>query len=66
MIDPLDNQDTFHPTPDMRCDVCDDNKRHMIYDWYHGDSIQLCVNCYVHKYGVQTLIKNYGKEFAYG
>ncbi len=43
----------------MICEVCNDGKRDIILDHYHGEDIDLCVNCYVNKYGVQDLIKHY-------
>ena len=48
------------------CEICSDITRNIIYDHYHGDDIDICINCYQHKYGVEDLVKNYGYQIAWG
>ena len=66
MKDPLEDSDTIEiPIDDgIACDVCGDMRRHIIFDHYHGIDIDLCINCYVNRYGIPELIKNYGKQIA--
>ena len=46
----------------MDCDVCgltSTPTRDIIYGGDSSEGIDLCVYCYVNKYGVQNLIQNY-------
>ena len=62
----FDNVPNIPAPKSMRCEICNDDKRDIIFDHYNGDDIDICVNCYVNKYGVQDLLKHYGKNIVWG
>ena len=66
MIDPLDNIETFEASKDMKCDVCGNNTNHMIFDIHHSNNEEdLCVNCFVNKWGINELVRCYGEQIAF-
>ena len=60
MKEPLGNENIIYAPVDMECDICGDKSKCMIYDHYHGEDMDLCIDCYVHRYGVENYIKYYG------
>ncbi len=65
--EPFEDKEVIAVSSDVKCDICGDNKRHMIFDFYHSNNDEdLCVNCYVNRYGIDSLVKGYGKTIPYG
>jgi len=56
MKDVLEGVDAVNAPSSLKCDVCDDNKKHIILT--DLDEC-LCSDCYVNRYGWKSLLKYY-------
>jgi len=58
-MDTLEKTDFINAPDNLYCDACNTNKEDIILDWHDNNELSLCITCYVHRYGLESLKEDY-------